>query len=103
MTLNIIHFPGFEIGCVSSERYHKMCKMERNIADGIQLLKSIVKPATHWRELLRMPTSKATLLKRYVTVTYNSFAVSLIRKHCNLCKNRGICVFSGPPNLIQNG
>lgn len=57
-------FLGFEIGCVSSERYHKMCKMERNIADGIEFLKSIVKPANHWRQLLHMPTAKGTLLKR---------------------------------------
>ncbi|KDR21418.1 protein MTO1 homolog, mitochondrial [Zootermopsis nevadensis] len=69
---------GFEIGCVSSERYHKMCKMERNIADGIQLLKSIVKPATHWRELLRMPTSKATLLKsafEMLTINHDEITV----------------------------
>jgi hypothetical protein len=45
--------------------------MERNIADGIQLLKSVVKPAAHWRELLHMPTSKATLLKRYDMVGYD--------------------------------
>jgi tRNA uridine 5-carboxymethylaminomethyl modification enzyme len=54
---------GFEIGCLSSERYHKMCKMERNIADGIEFLKSIVKPANHWRQLLHMPAAKGTLLK----------------------------------------
>jgi len=62
--LNIAYFSGFEIGCVSSERYHKMCKMERNIADGIEFLKSIVKPANHWRQLLHMPAAKGTLLKR---------------------------------------
>jgi hypothetical protein len=62
--LDIKYFSGFEIGCVSSERYHKMCKMERNIADGIEFLKSIVKPANHWRQLLHMPAAKGTLLKR---------------------------------------
>jgi len=62
--LNIAYFSGFEIGCLSSERYHKMCKMERNIADGIEFLKSIVKPANHWRQLLHMPAAKGTLLKR---------------------------------------
>lgn len=61
--LSITYFSGFEIGCVSSERYYKMCKMERNIADGIELLKSIVKPANHWRQLLHMPAAKGTLLK----------------------------------------
>lgn len=62
--LSVTYFSGFEIGCVSSERYHKMCKMERNIADGIEFLKSIVKPANHWRQLLHMPAAKGTLLKR---------------------------------------
>jgi hypothetical protein len=62
--LNIKYFSGFEIGCVSSERYHNMCKMETNIADGIEFLKSVVKPANHWRQLLHMPAAKGTLLKR---------------------------------------
>jgi NAD/FAD-utilizing enzyme apparently involved in cell division len=62
--LSITYFSGFEIGCVSSERYLKMCKMERNIADGIEFLKSIVNPANHWRHLLHMPAAKGTLLKR---------------------------------------
>jgi hypothetical protein len=60
----IKYFSGFEIGCVSSERYHKMCKMKTNIEDGIELLKSIVKPAPQWRQLLHMPPSKGTLLRR---------------------------------------
>jgi hypothetical protein len=38
--------------------------MEKDIADGIGLLKSVVKPASHWRKLLHMPTSKGALLRR---------------------------------------
>jgi tRNA U34 5-carboxymethylaminomethyl modifying enzyme MnmG/GidA len=57
-------FSGFEIGCVPPERFHKMCKMESDIADGTELLKSVIKPASQWRKLLRMPVSKGTLLKR---------------------------------------
>jgi hypothetical protein len=62
--MNSISFSGFEIGCVSPERFHKMCKMEKDIADGTELLKSIIKPASQWRKLLHMPVSKGTLLKR---------------------------------------
>jgi hypothetical protein len=38
--------------------------MDRNIADGTGLLKSVVKPTNHWRELLQMPPAKGSLLKR---------------------------------------
>ncbi|PNF36860.1 MTO1-like protein, mitochondrial [Cryptotermes secundus] len=74
---------GFKIGCVSSERFHKMCKMEKDIADGIGLLKLVVKPASQWRKLLHMPTSKGTLLKSafdILSVSHDEITVEKLTK-----------------------
>ena len=64
-SVHLVPVAGFEIGCVSSDRYYRTCRMQTHIAEGIQFLKSIVKPLPHWRKLLQMPSSKGTLLKRW--------------------------------------
>lgn len=54
---------GFKAGCVTSERYQRTCRMENDLADGIQLLKSVMKPLGHWRQLMGMPSTKGTFLR----------------------------------------
>lgn len=54
---------GYKIGLVSEERYRKMVEMKENIARGISLLKSLTKPAHHWKELLNMRTGGTNVPK----------------------------------------
>ena len=55
---------GFEIGCVSKQRYDKMVDMKEKLEDGIALLKSVSKPVTHWRKLMNITPSKNAMQKR---------------------------------------
>ncbi|XP_069669204.1 protein MTO1 homolog, mitochondrial isoform X2 [Periplaneta americana] len=74
---------GFKVGCVSSERFHKMCKMKEDISNGIQLLKSFVKPSSHWRDILGMPASKGALWKSafdMLSVTHDEITVEKLGK-----------------------
>ncbi|KAJ3643190.1 hypothetical protein Zmor_025915 [Zophobas morio] len=59
---------GFEIGCVSKQRYDKMVDMKEKLEDGIALLKSVSKPVTHWRKLMNITPSKNAMQKRAFNV-----------------------------------
>ncbi|XP_067008217.2 protein MTO1 homolog, mitochondrial [Anabrus simplex] len=54
---------GYNIGCVSSERYNRMLRMRHNISEGIELLKSVSKSLSQWRKLMHLPSSKTTACK----------------------------------------
>ncbi|XP_049855553.1 protein MTO1 homolog, mitochondrial isoform X1 [Schistocerca gregaria] len=54
---------GYEAGCVSHQRYQKMCKTREKIKTATDLLRSIVKPSHFWREILKLPPAKSSALK----------------------------------------
>lgn len=54
---------GYKAGCVSPERYNRTKEVECKLRDGIVLLKSISKAASHWRELLKLPPTKNNMQK----------------------------------------
>ncbi|PSN46548.1 Protein MTO1 [Blattella germanica] len=90
---------GFNVGCVSVERFHRMCKMEKDIKDGIGLLKSIVKPIPHWRQMLGLPPAKGTLYKSafdMMSVPHDEVTVEKLDKAIPgtfnlLAKNKALC------------
>ncbi|KAK7868536.1 hypothetical protein R5R35_004818 [Gryllus longicercus] len=55
---------GYNIGCVSQERYDRMFQMKMMIQEIIQLLKDIKMPVSRWRENLDIPPCKSTMQKR---------------------------------------
>ncbi|XP_037043898.1 protein MTO1 homolog, mitochondrial [Bradysia coprophila] len=54
---------GHKIGLVSDERYRRMVEMKENLEQGISLLKSICKPANHWRDSLKIKTGGSNFTK----------------------------------------
>ncbi|GLG98366.1 MTO1-like protein, mitochondrial [Gryllus bimaculatus] len=54
---------GYNIGCVSQERYDRMFQMKMMIQEIIQLLKDIKMPVSRWRENLDIPPCKSTMQK----------------------------------------
>lgn len=54
---------GYEAGCVSKQRYDKMKKISEELSHGIDLLKGISKPCSHWRKLLDITAVKSHALK----------------------------------------
>lgn len=57
---------GYAVGCVSKDRYIKTLEVEKQLRDGIELLKSITKPASAWRMLVGLTSSKNHQQKRYL-------------------------------------
>lgn len=55
---------GFQVGCVSKERYDKTLKVQRELHDGIELLKNVTRTASYWRKQLGLAPSKSNLQKR---------------------------------------
>lgn len=55
---------GFKVGCVSEERYSKTVNTKKKLEEGIELLKSIAKPLSQWRNLLQQLPVKSHLKKR---------------------------------------
>ncbi|XP_044753242.1 protein MTO1 homolog, mitochondrial [Coccinella septempunctata] len=55
---------GYEVGCVSKERYDKMKKVSEELANGIALLKETSKPCSHWSKLLSATPVKSHAMKR---------------------------------------
>ncbi|XP_033226145.1 protein MTO1 homolog, mitochondrial [Belonocnema kinseyi] len=54
---------GFQSGCVSKERFDKTKRMQQNIIECIQLLKSIHNPRKEWRRLFRIKKMTTTSQK----------------------------------------
>lgn len=54
---------GYKTGCVSHERFTKTKDMESKLKEGVALLKSITKPAPHWRSILKLPPTKSNMQK----------------------------------------
>lgn len=55
---------GFNIGCVSEERYLKTVEIKEKLDNGMELLKNITKPAAKWRNLLQLSSTKSNMQKR---------------------------------------
>lgn len=55
---------GYAVGCVSKERYFKTLEIERQLIDGVKLLKSFHKTVNYWRNHLGLTPSKSNLQKR---------------------------------------
>lgn len=54
---------GYAIGLVSEDRYHRTMTVQRNLQEAVELLKSISKPASKWRELLKLAPTRTTAQK----------------------------------------
>ncbi|KAJ9597787.1 hypothetical protein L9F63_011395, partial [Diploptera punctata] len=59
---------GYNAGCVSEQRYQRACRMQTDIIDGIQLLKSAMKPLQHWRRLLNFAFDVLSVAHDNVTI-----------------------------------
>lgn len=57
---------GYAVGCVSEDRYIKTLEVQKQLRDGIELLKSITKPASAWRMSVGLTSSKNHQQKRYL-------------------------------------
>lgn len=55
---------GYAAGCVSKERYLRTLEVERQLKDGVELLKSTYKTVYQWRNLLGCTPSKNHQQKR---------------------------------------
>lgn len=49
---------GYEVGCVSELRYQKATKMAKDIADSLDIMKSLSMPISSWKQLLNVPDVK---------------------------------------------
>lgn len=56
---------GYAVGCVTKERYNKTLEVEKQLKDGVELLKSVSKSANYWRRQLCLAPTKSYLQKRY--------------------------------------
>ncbi|KAJ8920073.1 hypothetical protein NQ315_011727 [Exocentrus adspersus] len=54
---------GYAIGCVSKQRYNKTVEVERQIRDGVALLKSVKKTLCQWRNQMGTGSSRSNLQK----------------------------------------
>lgn len=54
---------GYNIGCVSKERYENMVKVQNQLQDGMKLLKNVYRTGVQWRQLLKLTPSKSHLQK----------------------------------------
>lgn len=59
-------FLGYDIGCVSSERYEKFKSMENDLSKTKEILKNVNKPLKEWRKILNLDDSKSPYSKRYI-------------------------------------
>ncbi|KAF5307999.1 hypothetical protein FQR65_LT06567 [Abscondita terminalis] len=50
---------GFNIGCVSKDRYEKMKYVQKELDEGVKALKSIFKTSREWRNLLQIKPSRS--------------------------------------------
>lgn len=57
---------GYAAGCVTKQRYNKTQEVERQLRDGVELLKSISKSVNYWRSHIGLTPSNNNTQKRYV-------------------------------------
>lgn len=57
---------GYEIGCVSEERYNRTKQVEEKLNEAISILKSDVKSMRSWRNMLQNNNSGSLVDKRFV-------------------------------------
>jgi tRNA U34 5-carboxymethylaminomethyl modifying enzyme MnmG/GidA len=50
-------FTGYEIGCVSEERYKHFCETQEEFLNGMEILSSVEKTTNKWRIPLNLPPS----------------------------------------------
>lgn len=55
---------GYAVGCVSKERYNKTLEIERQLKDGVELLKSISRSVSRWRNDMVVSPSRNCQQKR---------------------------------------
>lgn len=60
---------GYAVGCVSEKRYNRTLEVERQLQDGIELLKSISKSANSWRNCIGLGPTKNHQQKRYINIS----------------------------------
>ena len=61
-----MYVTGYEIGCVSENRYNKLCQTETDLQDNQDLLKSTKLPANKWYDTIGFEYSRRkTHGKRY--------------------------------------
>ena len=62
----LVYTLGYKSGCVDQYRYDRAMKLESELMENIELLKSFQKPVTKWRGLLNMEINNNPTIKRYV-------------------------------------
>ncbi|XP_063238214.1 protein MTO1 homolog, mitochondrial isoform X2 [Bacillus rossius redtenbacheri] len=90
---------GFRAGCVSSERFHRARRMQQDLEQGLELLKSVRKSAVHWRSLLQLQQAKSTAHKSALeclslpgdAVTAEGLAAALPREFGHLARRPALC------------
>jgi tRNA uridine 5-carboxymethylaminomethyl modification enzyme len=74
---------GFQIGCVTKERYDKMVEIKEKVAESIALLKSITKSVSQWRKFLHVTPSKNPMQKsafEMIDVNNEGITISMLAK-----------------------
>ncbi|CAG9856414.1 unnamed protein product [Phyllotreta striolata] len=74
---------GYKVGCVSKQRYDKTVKIQQELKDGIELLKSITKTSHQWRTSLGFPPSKSHARKSafsMIDVANEVITISMLAK-----------------------
>uniref|UniRef100_A0A023GLN2 Putative nad/fad-utilizing protein possibly involved in translation n=1 Tax=Amblyomma triste TaxID=251400 RepID=A0A023GLN2_AMBTT len=54
---------GYKVGCVSEEEHGRASGMKKALTDAQRILSEEIKPANHWRALLRLPETRSPLHK----------------------------------------
>ncbi|CAH1155875.1 unnamed protein product [Phaedon cochleariae] len=72
---------GYAIGCVSKERYNKMLEVERQLKDGVALLKSVSKAVSYWRNQIGVMPTKSHQQKsafEMIDITNEKITISML-------------------------
>ncbi|KAG5894360.1 hypothetical protein JTB14_031921 [Gonioctena quinquepunctata] len=68
---------GYEVGCVSKERYEKTLQVEKQLQDGIALLKSVSKSVSQWRNQIGATPSRSHLQKSAFDMVDNNEKITI--------------------------
>ncbi|XP_052072302.1 protein MTO1 homolog, mitochondrial-like [Mytilus californianus] len=73
---------GYKAGCVSHYRYNRSKHLERELVENVELLKSIVKPVTKWRIILKRENNSNVNLRSAFDLLLNQYTMADFVEHC---------------------
>ncbi|CAC5413456.1 gidA [Mytilus coruscus] len=73
---------GYKAGCVSDYRYNRCKHLEQELVENVELLKSIVKPVTKWRIILKRENNSNVNLRSAFDLLLNQYTMEDFVEHC---------------------